>query len=696
MALPLKQLVQTNFRYKLLLLVLFPILLVIPLTLALAIYWSKAFTYDQLLMKVTTDLAVAHDVFERIQQDYLNRLGNLGESHNFRKSYDRSDWTAIVRELRALRARGRFDFLHLVDANGQWLFEPTFGSARTSKYSPMMTRALTGQPIVGIEIFTQEDLRRESLRLAERVKLKLVPTPHAQPSKRAMEDRAMIIRAIYPIRDNTGKVLALLDGGVLLNGNFEFVDAIRDLVYGPGSLPKDSWGTVTVFLDDVRISANVPHQSDERALGTRASEAVRIKVLQQGGVWTDRAFVVNDLYISAYEPIFDVDGQRVGMLHTGYLEAPFRNARNQALAALILIFLVVITLSTLVAIKGAKTLFKPIEAMTQVVGATQSGEDRRIGPVSSQDEIGELARQFDQMLDLLQERNQQIQRGASELEFKVEERTHELREKNIRLQKTITLLQQTRQRLVTAEKLAALGELTAGIAHEINNPTAVILGNMDVLINELKEQAEPVQTEINLIIEQIYRIRAIIDKLLQYSRPTEFAGYVQALDVNDVIEDTLILVKHEIETHGTVVKKHLKARTLVAINRQELQQVLVNILVNAAHAVDHKGLVTIETADWTDEGVMIRVSDDGEGIPADRLGRIFDPFYSTKPKGTGLGLSVSYGLIRRYGGDITVESESGRGTRFSILLSREPELIEDNEALMEFYAKAMQSSQVMH
>ncbi len=136
MASPLIQRIQSNFRYKLLMLVLFPILLVIPLTLALAIYWSNAFTYEQLLMKVTTDLAVATDVFERIQKDYIKRLGNLGESHSFRESYEKSDWAAIVRELRALRSRERFEFLHLVDANGQWLFEPTFGSGRTSKYSP--------------------------------------------------------------------------------------------------------------------------------------------------------------------------------------------------------------------------------------------------------------------------------------------------------------------------------------------------------------------------------------------------------------------------------------------------------------------------------------------------------------------------------------------------------------------------------
>lgn len=529
--------IQTSLRYKLLALVLFPVLMVMPITLGLAIYWSKSFSYEQLLMKVRTDLAVAHDVFTQLQRDYLGRLGNLAQSYRFRKGFEAGDWRSVQAQIDALRHTGRFDFLHLTGRNGRWLAQPEAG---TSKYSMLSSWALRGEPAVGVEVFSSADLQREDEALAQRVRLRLVPTRRALPTRRAEEDRAMVVRAIYPVRDAQGKVVALLDGGVLLNGNFRFVDAIRDLVYGPGSLPEGSWGTVTVFLDDVRISTNVPLKRGERALGTRVSREVRDKVLQQGAVWVDRAFVVNGWYVSAYEPIRDVEGQRVGMLYAGFLEAPFRSAVFQALGVLILMFVAVMALSAVVAIRGARSIFQPIEAMTQVVRATRSGHERRIGVVTSRDEIGELARQFDRMLDELQERNQQIGHAAEVLEVKVAERTRELREKNERLEKTIALLRQTRRRLVTAEKLAAVGELTAGIAHEINNPIAVMLGNMDVLIDELGEHARPLKTEIDLIIEQIYRIRAIVDKLLQYSRPSEYAGYVEEVDVNRLIEDTLV------------------------------------------------------------------------------------------------------------------------------------------------------------
>jgi two-component system NtrC family sensor kinase len=496
----------------------------------------------------------------------------------------------------------------------------------------------------------------------------------------------MMIRAIYPVKVSSGKIVALLDGGVLLNNNFAFVDAIRDLVYGPGSLLEGSIGTVTVFLDDVRITTNVPLRPNERALGTRVSDEVRTRVLDHGDVWIDRAFVVNDWYISAYEPIIDENGKRVGMLYTGYLEAPYRNGLLRALLVLALMFVALMGLSALVAIRGAKSIFKPLETMTAVVHATRSGEAQRIGQVASQDEIGELAREFDAMLDLLQERSQQIHDWADQLEDKVTERTAELERKNADLRRTIRLLRQTRQQLVVAEKLAALGELTAGVAHEINNPIQVMLGNLDMLMTELGPALKPAQEEIDLIIQQVYRIQEIIKSLLQYARPDEFAGYMAQVDINMLVHDTLKLVQHLRKSAHFSIDLDLKADRLVMINQQELQQVIVNLIVNAVHALrEYDGKVKIATRDWDDRGIAICVQDNGVGMNEDQLGRIFNPFYSTKGQGegAGLGLSVSYGLIRRYGGNITVKSNIGEGTEFTIWLLSEPVLIEDEATITE-------------
>ncbi len=598
----------------------------------------------------------------------------------------------------------------------------------------MLEQALLGEPSVGIEIYSAAELAREDPALARQVRLELLATPRARPTDRRIEDRAMVIRAVYPVRDQHDNVRAVLDGGVILNGNFGFVDAIRDLVYGPGSLPEDSIGTVTVFLDDVRISTNVPLAPGERALGTRVSQVVRTQVLERGEPWIDRAFVVNDWYISGYQPIVDVEGRRVGMLYAGFSEAPFRADLTRALITLVLSFVGIAAISALLGILGAKSIFKPLETMSAVVGATRAGRHRRVGPVKSRDEIGTLARELDVMLDLLAERNRQIRDAADSLEHKVEERTAELKQRNAELERTIALLRETRRALVQSEKLAALGELTAGMAHEINNPMAVILGNLDVLNAELGDAAEPVRAEIELIIAQVYRVKDIIDSLLQYARPADYAGWIETLDVNDLVQDTLKLVAHLLRRSGIGVELDLAATRPIRIARQDLQQVLVNLLVNAIHAqeqgaskLDPSGEpdgepayepaspaasqcqqsatvndqangqntlrpIRVSTADWEDKGARIQVSDNGPGIEPELIDAVFTPFFSTKTVGTGsgLGLFVSHVLVRRYGGNITVRSAPGRGAEFNLWLLAEPRFDEDDRLRAEQLKETMQ------
>ncbi|UCE31316.1 MAG: cache domain-containing protein [Burkholderiales bacterium] len=676
-----------KLRYKLLALVLAPILLAASVALMLAVDWGRQFGYDQLFLKVRTDLAVAHDAFMRIESDYLESAGRLAESFALRDELDRGDLAAVVRRVDALRERAGFSFLHLIDAQRRW--RDATGAIGTSRHSDLVTQALRGRPAAGVEIFSSEELGLEAL--AEAVRMPLLATQRAAPSERQVEDRGMVMRVAYPVFGVDGVVRAVIDGGVLLNGNFRFVDAIRDLVYGPGSLPPDSIGTVTVFLDDVRVSTNVPLGRGERALGTRVSQAVRDLVLRDGETWVDRAFVVNDWYISAYDSIVDVRGERVGMLYAGFLEAPFRGRLWTALWHLGAVFAGLMLLSGLLAWRAARAIYRPVEAISAVAAATRRGEDRRIGAVASKDEIGELAREFDAMLDLLQQRNRQIQVAADELEQKVERRTAELERRNADLSRIIELLQRTRSALVEAEKLAALGQLTAGVAHEINNPLAVILGNVDVVMQELGDRAEPLRGEFALILQQIERIRNIVGQLLQYARPAQYAGDMAEVDVNAQAAGAARLVEHMIRGTAIRLEFELAASHTVRINPQELQQVLVNLLVNAVHALEPKGgLIRIACADWDQRGVRITVSDDGPGIDPAIRDRIFDPFFGTKAPGagSGLGLSISYGLVRRYGGRLTVESHPGAGAQFTVWLLSEPELREDERMIAEMLAES--------
>lgn len=668
---------QRNVRYKLLLLVLIPIVLVIPLAVGGAIYWGHNLTYDQLYIKVNTDLSVSKNIFQRLQDDYQHRLERFAESYAFREAWTRNNQTSIQSQLNQLKEAAGFSYL---------LFhKPPQYAGQSSK---LQQQALSGKAATGIEIFSQDALKAISQSLANKVYLPLLETPYAAPSQRKAEDRAMMIRTLYPVKDTAGKVWAVLDAGVLLNANFTLVDAIRDLVYGPGSLPKDSLGTVTIFLDDVRISTNVPLHPGERALGTRVSEVVRDQVLGRGENWINRAFVVNDWYISGYTPVHDIDGKRVGILYAGYLEAPFRNTLWKAIFALIILLVLLLALSMLLSFYSAKSIFSPLERLNRVISQLRSGQQARVGVVKSQDEIAELAHEFDSLLDLLQQRNQEVKRWANELEDKVERRTNELSRKNEDLSHTIHILSQTRRKLVVAEKLAALGELTAGVAHEINNPAAVILGNMDMLSAVLGEDAEPVQQEINLVIEQIYRIQEILNNLLQYARPGTYSAHLETVDVNDVVKQTFQLIEHLGKQKHFTLDATYQATQPVEINAHELQQVLVNLIRNAVQAIpEQTGSIRVSTRDWHQKGVMIDITDNGAGIPDAQMDKIFNPFFTTKQQagseGTGLGLSLSYSLIHRYGGNISVSSKLGEGTTFTIWLLLKPKMIEDEKELIE-------------
>lgn len=185
---------------------------------------------------------------------------------------------------------------------------------------------------------------------------------------------------------------------------------------------------------------------------------------------------------------------------------------------IITLFLLVI--SGLFVYRGSRDSFRPIERIHRVVKMVQLGKNQRIGQIGLDDkhELAQLAKQFDNMLDQLQQRNEEIVQAAHELEAKVQSRTASLQEKTAQLEHHIALLNQTRNKLVVHEKLAALGELTAGIAHEINNPTAVILGNTELIRFELGADASRVEEEIDAILLQIERIRNITRSLLQYSR----------------------------------------------------------------------------------------------------------------------------------------------------------------------------------
>jgi len=676
-----------SIRNKLLAMALLPLLVVLPLLVGALVIWGNA-AYDRLLItKVRSDLAVARGYFEQVLGEVGSGTHAVASSHALYQLLARRDLPAVQALLARESRRLGFDFIDLYAVDGRlitadWL--PGAG-ADTGRRAPAHGAAAIDAPVstdqASLARLDPADLLELAPHLAPRIHIPLIQTANAAPTERRVEDRALVMLATTPVRDSDGRIFALLRGGVLLNQNLPFIDHINRIVYPEDSLPFGSHGTATLFMDDVRITTNVRLFQHQRAIGTRVSQAVREAVLTHGQTWLDRAFVVNDWYVSAYEPLLDAQGERVGMLYVGYLEQPFRYVKYGMLALIVGIFLLVMVLAALFSLRWARSIFRPLEQMNQTMRRVEDGDTgARVGAVAARDEIGALAGHLDELLDVIDDKTRALQRWAEELDAKVIERTRELAQSN-------ASLQQAQQQLVKSEKLAAIGQLTASVAHEINNPIAVIQGNLDLMRETLGAQSEPVRAELQLLDQQVERMRLIVTQLLQYARPTEYAGYVEAVDVNQVLENSLVLVAHLLARTRVEVERDLPATARAGINRQELQQVVINLMINAIQAMPEGGRLRLRTRNRTDlesgkTGVLLEISDTGPGLSERVKERLFRPFFTTKNDGNGLGLWISVGLVERYGGSIEGLNrrelgEDMDGATFRVWLLTEPLVPQD-------------------
>lgn len=630
---------QQSVRRKLLAMALLPTLVMLPLVMGALLWWGDI-VYDKLLIaKVRSDLAVARGYFGQVVERVTAGTRAVAGSQALLERFNRQDAGELEWFLEQQRRRLELDFL---------VVSP-----------PSDTLAQAANPKGGgVALWDLQQLKDVSPALHARV----LPVRAGDGGP-----RALVIVSQTEVSDG-GRRLATVLGGIVLNQNLDLVDRINSIVYPEGALPLGSRGTTTLFMGDVRVSTNVRLFPNERAVGTLASPEVREAVLTQGRTWLDRAYVVDAWYMSGYEPLLDEAGRRVGMLYVGYLEEPFRLAKWGILGLTSLIFLAGTLLTLLVSLRWAATIFRPVERMNEVIRQVEQGaRTARVGAITTHDEIGRLAGQFDQLLDKIEENRATLERWAHELEEKVATRARELA-------KTSRSLQEAQRQLVQSEKLAAIGQVTAAMAHEINNPIAVMQGNLDLLRELLQEKAELVAPELKLLDEQVERIRTMVSHLLRSARPSEYAGYVEALDLGLMMEESLVLSTHLLSSRVRIVRDY-RATQRVEFNRQELLQLLVNLIANAVQAMPDGGCLTLRTADWCDQGqrrgAVAEVQDTGAGVPPDIREQLFLPLFTTRRDGNGLGLWISLSLVERYGGSIEVENAQEGGAVFRVRLLSE-------------------------
>lgn len=303
------------------------------------------------------------------------------------------------------------------------------------------------------------------------------------------------------------------------------------------------------------------------------------------------------------------------------------------------------------------TVLVPISLLAKGMEEVASGNLDYAVKINTKDEFGELAKAFNAMTTDISKAKKELTEWGNTLEKKVEEKTEEIRK--------------AQSQLIQSEKLASLGRMAAGVAHEINSPLTGIVTFSHLLLNKFPEGSEE-KEDIKVIIEQANRCSSIIRGLLGFARAASVEK--SQVSVNDVVQSSLGMVRHKADFFKIQMALKLEESLApVMATASQLQQVFLNIIINATDAMDGVGRLAVTTRRVIQDGkpfVEIEFTDTGHGISEENLPRIFEPFFTTKPvgKGTGLGLAVSHGIIEDHGGSIIVKSSAGVGTSFFIRL----------------------------
>ncbi|MBN2542663.1 cache domain-containing protein [bacterium] len=588
--------------------------------------------------RVVSDLNSAREVYQTNEEAIKNVVRLTAVRFFIQNALINNNMKELKDVLPTIMSREDLDVLTITDKEGVVLYRVSnpelFGDNRMDA---LLEKVIVDKkPFYSTQIVPREELLRENEKLADKAYIELVPTPHAKPTDKQYETSGMMLKAAAPILDNDGNVIGVLYGGKLLNRNYEIVDKVKEIVYRGEKYQGKDMGTVTIFQNDLRISTNVIRDDGSRAIGTRVSQEVYEKVLGKGESWFDRAFVVNDWYISAYEPIKNIGGEIIGILYVGILESKYVDMKEKTLLIFIAIIIAGVFVSIIISYLLGNMLIKPIKCLVKVVDKMAEGDLSHRVECKSGDEIGELAIVFNMMADSIQERDEKLKEYA-------------------------------KQKIMESERLAMIGQLAAGVAHEINNPLGSILLYSHLILEDMEEN-DQARKNLEKVIEQATRSKKIVKGLLDFARQTE--PEMDLYNVNDIINNVISLVEGQAAFQNIIIHLNLyPSLPEVMLDKSQIQQVFLNILLNAAEAIEGEGELSIQTEYLADQNVLsAKFTDTGCGIPEEKIDRIFEPFFTLKKegKGTGLGLAISYGIMKKHDGSISVKSKIGEGTTFTV------------------------------
>lgn len=613
----------------------------------LGAYLISKTVFHEAQIRVNMDLRAARAAYTHREQAIRLALDLVSEKTEVLQfSAQPQNLAALEAIFKQKRAELGLDFLSLCNPAGQVVARSRApyrrGDFVTTNF--LIQTALTGASVSGKVILNADQMQLEGDGLSEQAFIQFLATPKEHPNLKTSETSGMFLMAAVPVRNQNNDIVGALYGGILLNRNYGMVDEIRDLAFSEKTYKKKEFGTVTIFQWDVRIATNVLKTDGERAIGTRVSEEVYNQVLINKKPWHERAFVVHDWYISAYEPILDPEQKVIGILYVGLLEQKYIDLRNQFIFSFIPLLVLSLIVTLLFSYLLANKLSRHLKHLVVATQRLEAGDmDYRIEDKAKFIEFDQLRKHFNHMAQAVKDRDAALSASNEDL------------------------------RRVNRNYMEILGF----VSHEMKNALANMLGSAynlrDEVVGELN-QAQKAMTSI--LIRNLERLRDMIKNYLDLSRieKGELEARKQLINFQPhVLAPVLEELAGPMELKGVKLALHIPPAFQVKADPDLLKIIIENLLSNAVKYGRDQGKIEI-TAEKTNNKYQLSVWNEGEGIPKEELDSLFSKFKrlktetSKREKGSGLGLFITKEMVTKQGGEIWAESELGQWVRFTFTL----------------------------
>ncbi|MFO7524726.1 MAG: cache domain-containing protein [Ignavibacteriaceae bacterium] len=605
-------------------------------------------------LKAQMDLNSAWTAYKEEKALLQMGVSLVAQHHQLRTTLNTSKTSQQVNDLLAeLKINHKLDFLNLVSKDGIVIGSSgkpgTLG--RKVRYDPVIEQAFLGNVTSGTSLISFENLSLKSDQLAEQAYIPILQTERAKPTGRTVENRGMILETAVPILNEQNEVYGIVYGGILLNRRYDLVDRIRVTVFGEDYFDGKPLGTVTIFLEDTRIATNVITSDSVRAIGTIVSDEVYRKVIEEGERFADRAFVVNDWYLSAYDPIRDPTGKIIGILYVGLLEKKYTAYGQELTTKFIGIGLIALLFSVLLANYLSSKVRLPILKLVDATRNISEGRlDTRVKGIGGSKEISELANSFNSMAESLEKDSKELQEASEKLEKAYKE---------------------------SDEKNRAYLEMLGFVTHELKSPLASIvfaIGSLrDKLLGPLTDNQENVLKSSSRSADYL---QSTISNFLNLSRIEEGELKLKPVKLKlkeNLIEPAINRLSELLADNKMEIECSINKELEIMCDPDLMTSVFQNLISNAVK-YGRKGTKILVCSEIIDSEIHISIYNEGVGFSRNDKDNMFTKFsrfsaenYNTK-SGTGLGLFVTKNIINKHGGRIWADSKQGEWAKFTFTI----------------------------